>query len=71
MTNSKAVVGEVNESTTIDKIFYDSIKAAPYEGLVKACKRLVNNKSERDSLESKGFDLFSKVLQKDYISQII
>lgn len=71
LTNSKAVVGEVSESTIIDKIFLDCIKAAPYDGLVNACKRLVNDKSERHLLESKGFDLFSKIPQKDFTSKII
>ena len=71
LTNSKAVVGEVSESTSIDKIFLDCIKSAPYEGLVDACKRLVNDKSERHLLESKGFDLFSKIIQKNYTSQLI
>lgn len=71
LTNSKAVVGEVSESTSIDKIFLDCIKPAPYDGLVNACKRLVNDKSERHLLESKGFDLFSKIPQKDFTSKII
>ena len=71
LTNSKAVVGEVSESTSIDQIFLDCIRPAPYDGLVKACKRLVDDKGERHLLESKGFDLFSKIPQRDYTYQLI
>ena len=71
LTNSKAVVGEVNETTSIDKNFLDCIKPASYDELVNACKVLINDKSERHLLESKGFDLFSKIPQIVLISKII
>ena len=71
LTNSKAVIGEVSQSTSIDKIFLDAIEPAPYDKLVEACKRLVNNKSERRSLEIRGFDIFSNNLQTNYISKLV
>lgn len=71
LTNAKAVVGEVSESTSIDQIFLDCIKATPYEGLVSACKRLVNDESERNLLESKAFNLFSNIPQRNLTSQLI
>ena len=64
-------MGEVNETTSIDKNFLDCIKPASYDQLVNACKVLINDKSERHLLESKGFDLFSKIPQIDLISKII
>jgi len=71
LSNSKAVVGEVNDSTSIDKTFLNCIKAAPYKGLVNACKILVNDKTERVLLENKSFDVFSKIPQADNISKLI
>jgi hypothetical protein len=71
LSNAKAVVGEVSESTSIDKIFLDSIKPTLYSDLVIACKKLVNEDSERHFLENKGFETFSKFPQSNYTTQLI
>lgn len=71
LTNSKAVVGEVGKSTSIEQIFLDSIRAAPYDGLVEACKSLVKNDTERRLLEHKGFETFSRFLQTDCTAKMV
>ncbi len=54
MTNSKAVVGEVGESTEIDPHYAEGIFRSRYEDLVKSCKLVIDDDKLRVELESKA-----------------
>jgi len=71
LTNSVAVVGEVNESTYIDEMCREGIHAAKYESLVNACLKIISNKSMRDQLADSGFESISKRPQKLYMQQLL
>jgi len=71
LTNSKAVVGEVNNTTGIDSLYLQCIKPAPYENLVEACKFLVTNDEARLDLENKAFNLFSQVKQIEHTAKLL
>lgn len=71
LTNSKAVVGEVNSTTSIDSLFLQCIKPANYESLVDACKFLIANDDARLDLEKKAFNLFSSVAQSEHTARVL
>ena len=56
LTNSVAVIGEVNETTSIDPIYKEGICASNYEDLVSHCVELVNNESQMAALQHKAFE---------------
>jgi hypothetical protein len=63
LTNSVAVVGEVNNTTVIDPIYQDGIYASRYEDLISHCVELVNNQVLREQVQSKAFEAISKYPQ--------
>ena len=71
LTNSVAVVGEVNKTTYIDEMCRAGISLASYEDLTKACINVVKNKSLRESLEAEGFAAISKYPQRIYTQQVL
>lgn len=71
LTNKKAVISEISKTTSINEVFYKSIKPAPYEELVETCKKLIDNDHERLSLEKKGFDTFSMHPQKNFTARLL
>ena len=70
LTNSVAVVGEVNDTTYIDEMCREGIYGAKYEDLVTACLHIVKNKSIKDKLENDGFNSIFKHPQKVYMQQM-
>jgi hypothetical protein len=71
LTNSIAVVGEVNNSTSIDDTFRAAICSAPYEQIVETCQKVIKDDSIRNQISSNGFKLFSKYPQSEYIKFLI
>jgi hypothetical protein len=71
LTNSVAVVGEVNDTTSIDDIYRSAITAAPYDGLVEACTRLVKDDALLARAEERAYDLFSKHPQSVYTAMAL
>jgi hypothetical protein len=71
MTNSKAIVSEVNPTTSIDGIYKDAISMAPYEDLAEACIIAVNNETYRNQLEELAFKTISRHPQSSLIRKII
>ncbi len=70
MTNSVAVVGEVNDTTYIDEMCREGVYGAKYEDLVTACLHIVKNKAIRDKLANNGFNSIFKHPQKVYMLQM-
>ena len=60
LANRAAVVSECNASTEIDDDMREAVLAVPYEDIVSACVRLINNPQEREQLGLKGYEIFKK-----------
>jgi hypothetical protein len=71
LTNSVAVVGEVNPSTSVDKIFIDGIAPESYERLVPKCEELTNKVILRNSLEISAYNSISKFPQAFHTYEVI
>ena len=71
MTNSVAVVGEVNESTSIDTMCREGIHAAKYDELVAGCVDLVKDDAVRNRLQTEALNSISKYPQKLFTQQAL
>jgi hypothetical protein len=71
MTNSKAIVTEVNVGTSIDAIYRDGLCMAPYESLVDACIKVVNDECYRNKLEERALNTISQYPQATFMSELI
>ena len=71
LTNSVAVVGEVNPETTIDPHLLEAIHASKYEDLVKSCFDLINDDARREALEKHAGNKFSKFSQATFTRALI
>jgi len=71
LSNSKAVVGEVNASTSVDETYKNAICASPYEDLASSCEKLVRDDSYRMETEKHGFIAISKLPQSIFTSTLI
>lgn len=71
MSNAKAVVAEVNPSTSVDPMYLGGFAAAPYEGLVDACERLVHDEAERTRLEACALATISRYPQVNFMAELL
>lgn len=71
LTNSVAVVGEVNEATAIDPIYQDGIDAARYENLIDSCVELVRNQQLRDQARLKALQAISQYPQAAFTQEVL
>ena len=71
LTNSVAVVGEVNKTTSIDKVYKEGILPAKYDDLVEKCLEIINNKSLREQLQLAALRSISKTPQREFMSKVI
>ena len=71
LTNSVAVVGEVNEATSIDAIYKDGICASRYEDLVSHCVALVHHEQLREQLQLKALDSIAQYPQSLFTKEVL
>ncbi len=71
LTNSIAVVGEVNPNSSIDPIYLDGIFPSPYENLTSACIQLIQDDALRKQLENKAFETISQYPQKRFTAELL
>ena len=71
LSNSIAVIGEVNDSTSIDSLCKDGIYVSRYEELVDSCLKLINENSLIQKIQFDAFNSISKCQQKFYTQQIL
>jgi hypothetical protein len=69
LTNSVAVVGEVNDSTSIDDIYRDGIYAAKYDDLVSGCLALAKDDVLRQRMQAEALNSISKYPQKIFTQE--
>jgi len=71
LSNAIPVVGEVNNTTSIDETYKNAICAAPYDEIVEACEKLIQNASNREATAIKGYEVISKYPQSVFTSLLI
>ena len=71
MTNSVAVVGEVNPSTSIDPIYLNGIYGVPYLDLHKACLELLEDSARRTKLRQKALETIQQFPQKKFTAELL
>jgi hypothetical protein len=71
MTNSIPVVGEVNQSTSIDSMCLQGIRASSYDSLTNECLYLIQNPLQRYELAQNAFESISQYPQSNYTKLII
>ena len=70
LSNAIPVVGEVNNTTSIDPTYKKAICAAPYDELVEACENLVQNALYREATAQHGYEVISKLPQSFFTSAL-
>jgi hypothetical protein len=71
LSNSVAVVGEVNQETSVESRFLSGFSSAKYEELVGCCKKLVNSQDLLEQLRLKSFAAISQYPQSIFTRQLI
>jgi hypothetical protein len=71
LTNSVAVVGEVNESTSIDAMCREGIYAANYDNLVAGCLELARNDAVRKKIQMEALDSITRYPQKLFTREVL
>jgi hypothetical protein len=71
LNNAKLVVGEVNETTSIENRYLEAIFPAKYEDLADSCHELAVNETLRKNLEDRAISSFMKYSQAELLSKIL
>ncbi len=71
LSNAIPVVGEVNNTTSIDETYKNAICAAPYDEIVEACEKLIHHASNREATAMHGYEVISKLRQSVFTSLLI
>jgi len=71
LTNSIAVVGEVNETTSIDSMCREGIYSAKYDELVAACTFMAKDDALRQDLQLRAINSISKYPQTIFTQEVI
>jgi hypothetical protein len=71
LINSAAVVGEVNEKTSISDLYKKAIWHAPYNDLIEACLKISRDDVFREKIAVKGFNLISQHPQAQYTKLVL
>ena len=71
LTNSVAVVGEVNESTSIGTMCREGIYAAKYDDLVAGCVELIKDDAVRQRIQVEALNSISKYPQKFFTQETL
>jgi hypothetical protein len=71
LTNSVAVVGEVNESTYIDPLYKEGIVTSCYSDLVSNCLALINDDIFRNETQLKAYQSIARFPQKKFTESVL
>jgi hypothetical protein len=71
LTNSKAVVGEVNEKTQISNMCKQGIYNARYDEIVDRCRELVANKGLREAIQERAYASISRYPQTTFMRDVL
>ena len=70
LANRKAVVSEESVDMAADAEIGKGMLIVPYSGLVEACVRVVRDDTLRQQMERDGFELFSKIDEKEILQRV-
>jgi len=71
MTNSKAIVSEINLTTKINQFYRNGIYATPYEQIIDSCVYMVKNNEQREELEQRALSTIKQMPQAEFIKKLI
>ncbi len=71
LANRKAVVTEWDSETDVDPAFRGTMATAPYDELVDTCIGLIRNDAARHALEQRGFEIFSRHHQAQFLGPLL
>jgi hypothetical protein len=71
LSNSVAVVSEVNASTSIPDGYREAVAGVPYESIPDECVRLVRDDVARKALEETGFNVISRLPQTAFTKALL
>jgi hypothetical protein len=71
LTNSVAVVGEVNQATSIEAMCREGIYTAKYDDLVAGCEKVLIDDVVRREIQTKALDSISKYPQKLFTQEAL
>lgn len=71
MANKKCIVSEDGNDKELEEPYSEAISFVPYDGLVTECLRLLSNEDERRQRAEKGYEIFSKYRQADYLKAVL
>ena len=71
LTNSVAVVGEVNETTSIDLMCKEGIRPAKFADLVSRCEELVQNDALREGLQLQALHSIARFPQALFTQAVL
>lgn len=71
LTNSVAVVGEVNESTSIDAMYKKGICAVNYANLVDSCIEVIRDDDKRLKIQIEALNSIAKYPQKLFTQEVL
>jgi SAM-dependent methyltransferase len=71
LTNSKAVVAECDDGTSLDPDLREALCSVPYDGLVEACVRLAADPAERAALAQRGHRIFAQRRAEDILAEAL
>jgi hypothetical protein len=71
LTNSVAVVGEVNPTTSIDSMYLNGIYPSQYDSLVESCHELVKDSYQRNLIEHRALETIEQYPQTAFIEPLL
>lgn len=60
LANKKAIIANIDPGTYIEDLYSDAIKISQIDSFVDDCELLLSNDQERQALEERGFEAFSR-----------
>jgi len=66
LSNSVAVVSEVNPSTSVPNIYSEAVAGVPYESLADECERLAGDDDARRECQQRGHAVISRYPQTEF-----
>jgi|GEM_PF-801106 len=71
LANHSFVISEQPDDPEMAEAFKDAVVFCPYDKLVETCKHYLVNPKERKRIAEAGFEIFSKMSQKDYLASAL
>jgi hypothetical protein len=71
LSNSVAVVSEVNASTSIPEFYRDAVAGVPYAAVPDECVRLVHDDTSRKAQEDRAISIISRFPQTAFTKEML